>query len=148
NTEDLAAANEWLTRSLQQYSITVQEDFNQANEDAINDALKLNDLLFQRQQLIDQINDQIQGVLSQGVLGRQATRAQTAGEQIYQIKQAADRQLEQLNAQISATQYRVNAEQQIFSLASTRIGLETQLLTLQNAQTDKDMARIQALSDL
>ena len=110
--------------------------------------LQLNDLMYQRSQLLLQYNNQVQGVLSQGVLTRQMTRAQTAGQQIEQLSVAFTRQMEQTNEEISATQFKVQAEGQIFNLATTRVGLETQLLQLQNSQTSLDMVRIAGLSAL
>jgi hypothetical protein len=145
NAQQLASANQFLVESLQQYSITVDEQFRQANESAINDALQLNSLYQQRIDLINQINTQIESVLSAGVLTRTPTRAQTAGQQIEQIQYQAQIQLDSINEQIQAEQYRVNAETQIFNLSTTRVGLESQLLILQNTQTNLDMQRIQSL---
>jgi len=155
NANDLASANQWLDLSLKNLARTTEEyneqqlsEFNQDQQNAVNDAIKLNDLLLERQQLMNQMADQIRGVLSQGSLQRQATRAQTAGEQIAQIKLDTDKQLQQLNAEIATTQYKVASEQQIFNLATTRIGLEMQLVGLQNDQTDRDMVRIEQLQQL
>ena len=93
-------------------------------------------------------NQQVQSVLSQGVLTRQMTRAQSAGQQIEQMSIDYQQQLDQINEQISAAQYRVAAETQIFGLAQTRIGLENQLLVAQNTQTNLDMQSISALQAL
>jgi len=98
--------------------------------------------------LINQINQQIQGVLSQGVLTRQMTMAQTKGQQVENIEWQSQTQIDTINEQISAAQYQVQAANQVFNLATTRVGLETQLLTLQNQQTDLDMSRIAALQNL
>lgn len=144
-TEELAAANELLVRSLRDYEYELQQKMAQDEQGAIQDALQLNDLLYQRQQLVRQLSDQIAGVMSQGVLTRQLTMAQTKGAQVYEIQVNAQRQLQQMNEQIAAANYRVSLESKIFGLAQTRIGLEMQLLVLQNRQTDWDMERILAL---
>lgn len=146
--DDLARAHQFLTESVQQYEQNLETQLAQDNTQAINDALKLNDLLYQRSQILLQYNNQVQGVLSQGVLTRQLTRAQTAGQQIQQLTVAFNRQMEQMNEEISATRFKVQAEGQIFNLATTRVGLETQLLLLQNDQTKIDMQRIAGLSAL
>lgn len=145
NAEELANANELLVRSLRDYEYELQQKMATDEQGAINDALQLNDLLYQRQQLVRQLSDQIAGVMSQGVLTRQLTMAQTKGAQVYEIQVNAQRQLEQMNEQIAAANYRVSLESKIFGLAQTRIGLEMQLLVLQNRQTDWDMERILAL---
>jgi hypothetical protein len=145
NANELAQANQFLVESLQQYSITVSEQYNQANQSAINDAISLNSLYQQRIDLINQVNTQIESVLSAGVLTRTPTRAQTAGQEIEQIQYQANIQLQALNEQIQAEQYRVNAETQIFNMSTTTVGLEAQLLVLQNQQTNLDMQRITSL---
>jgi len=148
NARDLADANQFLTDSLRDYELNLSNQLAQDNQQAINDAIQLNDLLYQRQQFINQLNNQVAGVLNQGNLTRQQTQAQTKAQQVYQIQFDAQRQLDVMNEQIAATQYKVQLEGKIFQLATTRVGLETQLLQLQTAQTNQDMARIQALSDL
>lgn len=148
SAQDLADANTYLTQSLNNYQQNMSEQLLQNYTTAIQDALTLNDLEYQRQQAQLQYSQQIQSVLSQGVLTRQGTRAQTVGAQIYNMQQNYQRQMDQLNEQINATQFRVDGEKQIFDLATTRIGLETQLLAAQNEQTNLDLARIVALQTL
>jgi len=148
NATDLAAANNFLVQSLQNYAQTQLGAMTQAETQAIQDALTLNDLYYQRQVLLQNEVDQEYQIMSSGILTRQMTPAQSKMEQIALMKQQDQRQLEQMNEQIAAAQYRVNAESQIFSLATTRVGLETQLLQLQNNQTLLDMARISALQQV
>ena len=106
NANELATANQFLTLSLQQYTTTLEQQLDQDNQQAIQDALQLNDLLYQRQQMILQYNDQVQSVLSQGVLTRQRTRAESAGEQVQQLTVQYQMQLAATNEEISATQFR------------------------------------------
>lgn len=148
NAKDLADANQFLVTSLKNYEDNLENELATDNEKAIQDALQLNDLIYSRTQAIQQYNQQLQSIMSQGVLTRQQTRAQSIGSQVQQLNQSYSRQMEQLNEEISAAQYKVTAEQQMFSIASTRVGLEAQLLTLQNRQTDLDMVRIAALQSL
>jgi hypothetical protein len=145
---DLAAANEFLTQSLDQYEQTLGQQLLQDNEQAIQDALQLNDLLYQRTNLERQYADQVRGILSQGILTRQMTRAQTTGEQIQLLNVEHQRQMEQLNEQIAASQFKVDAEGKVFALATTRIGLEAQLLDAQKAQAVIEIAKIAAISAL
>jgi hypothetical protein len=147
-SKDLADAYDFLNKSIEKYQYNLEVEGAQANEQAINDAIQLNDLLLQRQQAYLALNKQIEGVLTQGVMSRLPTRAQQAGAQIYEIQLNAQVQMEKLNEQIQAAQYRVSSESKIFDMATTRIGLENQLLALQNQQTDRDMARIVALTQL
>jgi hypothetical protein len=56
--------------------------------------------------------------------------------------------LQTMNREIAAAQFKVGLEREIFDLASTRVGLESQLLTAQNQQTRLDIERISALATL
>lgn len=148
NATDLAQANQFLVESLQQYENNLQTQLLQDNTQAINDAIQLNDLLYQRSQDILNFNNQVQGILTQGILTRTPTRAQTIGEQVQQLTVQHNLEMENINEQVAAAQYRVAQEQQIFGLATDRVSLEMQLLQAQNAQTNLDMQRIAALAAL
>ena len=148
NATELAEATDYLTQSIQAYEYNLGTQLLQDNEQAIQDAIQLNDLTLQRQQMVLQFNDQVQSIMSQGVLTRQQTRAQSIGEQIQQLNVQYQQQLQTINEQIAADTYKVQTEQQVFNLATTRIGLELQLLAVQNAQTDQSMAQIAALQSV
>lgn len=148
NASQLAQANEFLSDSLSQFTTSLQNNYTNDQESAINDALSLNELLSTRSTLMSNLNSQVVGVLEQGVLTRQQTSGQTKGEQIENIESAASQQLSSINQEISLEQYKVSIEQYIFNLATTKIGLETQLLALQEGQASQSMAAIQALQQL
>jgi hypothetical protein len=145
---NVATANKFLMLSYQQLAQNGLTQLNQDQQNAINDALNYNNLLTQRQQLIQQTTDQITGILSGGAASRTQTKAMSEMEQVANVQDNSEQQMEQLNEQIAVTGYRVQAEQQIFNLASSRIGLETQLVALQNAQTAQSMQQISALQSI
>ena len=124
NTQAVANANMWLTASLQQYATTLQNQVNQANEQAINDSLQLLDLEKQRYQLMQGEAKQEYDILTQGVLTRNTGPAAQKGYEIAQLRYQRDQQLLQMNEQISLMQYKVSGEQKIFDLAKDRIGLD------------------------
>lgn len=148
NAQDLAQANNYLVLSLKNFAATQMNDLNSAEETAIQDAIKLNDLYVQRQQLLTQDAQQEYDIMTQGIITRQRSTAQSKMAQIELMKQQEAIQLQNMNQEISITQYKVNSEKQIFTLASTRIGLEAQLLAAQEVQTNYDMQRIIALNSL
>jgi hypothetical protein len=147
NARELADANEYLVRSIQNYEDNLETQLAEDNQKAIQDALQLNDLLQQRTDLVNQLAEQEMAVLTRGVLVRQPTRAMTAGAEIQRLEVEAQKRLDALNMEITVVTHRVEAENRIFQLATTRVDLETQLLISQNRQTDKDMARIVQLRD-
>ena len=142
---DTAQAQDYLNKSVQQYITSQQRDLTTAEKTSIQDAMDLNDQLQARQDLLASTQKQEYDILTQGVLTRQRTSAMTKGSQIAEIQKAADIQLKQMNQQIELSTYKVNAEKQIFSIASTRVDLERQLLILQKQQTDIEMKRLVAL---
>jgi len=138
-------ANQYLQDSFKKLSQDGFSQLNQDEQDAIQNALNYNDLLIQRQNLIEDTNQQIQDIMSQGVAVRQMPAGVSKARQIQELMLQSSNQMDQLNEEISVSQHKLNVEQQIFGLATTRVGLESQLVTLQNQQTDLDMQRIVAL---
>lgn len=152
SSQAVANSQLFLNESLQAYVTTLGQQLNQAQQSAIQDALTLLNLEYQRQQIINQEAQQEYDILTQGVLSRQRTTAMTKGQQIGQLQYQANMQLQQIDEQIALQQYKVQTEQQIFNLATTRIGLETQLLTLQEqaagTQNEQTAALLQVVTQL
>lgn len=148
NAMQLAQANSWLTDSLSSYTTQMENTFVQDEEGGINDALQLNSLLSERSTLISNLNDSIMNVLEQGVLTRQQTTAQTKGQQIELLESQSSSQLDSINQEISLEQYKVAIETSLYNLAMTSMGLEAQLLALQEGQASQSLAAIQALQQL
>lgn len=144
----LAQANSWLADSLSNFTDSLQNTYNSDEESAIGDALSLNQLLSERSTIMSNLNNQVVGILEQGVLTRQQTTAMTKGQQIEQAETGVTDQLSTIDQQISLEQYKVSVEQYIFNLATTKVGLETQLLQLQEQQSSQSLAQIQALQQL
>jgi hypothetical protein len=152
NAQAVANAQTFLNSSLQAYVTTLGQQLNQAQQSAIQDSLTLLNLEYQRQQIINQEAQQEYDILTQGVLTRQRTTAMTKGQEIGQLRYQRDMQLEQMDEQIALQQYKVQTEQQIFQLATTRVGLEMQLLTLQESQAgyqnEQTAALLQVVQEL
>jgi hypothetical protein len=141
-------ANQFLQDSFKQLAVQGIATLNQDEQDAINNALQYNDLLLQRQNLIQDTNQQIQDIMSQGVAVRQMPAGVTKARQIQQLMRGAAQQMDTLNQEIAVSQHKLENEQKIFNLATTRVGLESQLVTLQNEQTDLSMQQIMALGNV
>jgi len=148
NATQLAQANEYLTSSLQNIGQQLGDQIMQEEESAIQNALQLNQLYNQRNQLELQYLNQVQSIMSQGNLTRQRTQAQSAFSQLYDAQVNYSQQLDSINQQINLAQYQLSVEQQIFNLATTKAGLESQLLSLQEQGVNEDMQRITAMQNL
>lgn len=138
-------ANKYLQDSFRSLVTQGLDQLNQSEQDAINNALNYNDLLLQRQELIQNTNQQIQDIMSRGVAVRQMPEGVTKARELQQLMLKATNQQTQLDQEIAVSKHKLDNESRIFQLATTRVGLETQLVELQNAQTDKADAATQAL---
>lgn len=141
-------ANQFLQDSFRNLSLEGYKQLNQDEQDAIDNALKYNQLLLDRQNLIQDTNQQIQDIMSQGVAVRQMPSGVSKARQIQQLMRDATQKMDSMNQEIAVADHKLRSEQQIFKLATTRIGLENQLTVLQNQQTDLDMQRIAALGNV
>lgn len=148
NATDLANANQFLTSSLQNLGQSYTDTLRTDEENAIADALNLNNLYTQRNQLQLQFLQSTEQIMGQGTLTRQITQSQSKFSQLYTLDVNHQNQLDILNQQINVAQYKVTAEQQIFNLATTKAGLEQQTLILQEQGINLDMARISAMQTL
>jgi len=147
-TDDVAKAHEFLTRSVQQYVAQQERQLSSAERDAIENAVKLNDLLEQRSRIISESASREYDVRTAGVLSRQRTVAQTKMAEIEAVRKERDEQLAAINKQIELTQFRMDAENQMFNLSMTRVDLETRLMVLQKENILMDIQRISALQSV
>lgn len=147
-TNNSAEAQEYLAKSVQQYADAQKDQLSQADQAAIQDAIQLNDLYTQRQQLLDDTAKQQYDIMTAGVLTRQRTVAQTKASQLQDLKAQTDLQMQQINQQINLQKFRVDAENEIFNLTVDRVTLESQLLAMQKEQTNDEIRRIAALQVL
>jgi hypothetical protein len=148
NTTQLAQAQQYLTQALQQYAQTEATQVQSAEISAINNALQLNQLYTQRQQLMEQYSQQEQSILSGGVLTREETASASKAGQMEQLDQTYSQQMDQLDQQIAVSQYQYQTQQSIFGLATTQAGLQTQVVELQMNQIDQQNASIAAQENL
>jgi hypothetical protein len=119
-----AAAAEFLSLSLAKIRQQNIDDLNQGEQQAIGDALQLNELLQQRIKLQNDFNKQQFDLINADSLERRAAGSVSRGQQLAQQKKDFDDQLSQLNAQITGTQQKVSLEKQVFNLVSDTAALQ------------------------
>lgn len=137
NTAAMTEANQWLVASLGQYATTMSNNVRSANEQAISDAEKLIDL----QSELNNMQLQEYDILTRGVMGRQRSQAQQKGSEIEQVEQ----QKQQVQSEYQLQKYKVDAESKMFNLAQSRLGLEQQMVQLQEQDFDLWAAQVQAM---
>jgi hypothetical protein len=97
---------------------------------------------------MEQFAQQEQSIMAGGVAVREQSASASKAAQLQQIQTQFNQQMDQMNMQISVSQYQYETQQQIYGLATTRVGLETQLLQLQMSQTDQQNASNAALLNI
>ena len=108
----------------------------------------MNDLLTQRQDIVNKANQTEFDILTRGSLTRGRTAAQSKMGEIEQVKVDEAKQLNSINRQIDLAQFKYDSEKSIFNLSQNRVAMELSLLNRQKEQVVFDTQRIQALSNL
>ena len=142
NTQQVAAANEFLTDSLQSYSQTMQQTFLSDQEQAIQNAQTLLQLEQQQAEMTNQYQSQVYGILSQGVTSRQLSGAQTKGAELEALNEQYSQQQLQMQQEIAVAAYKYQIQQKIFGLASTQVGLEMEMVAVQDEQANNSMQSV------
>lgn len=122
-----ANATYFLSASLQQMQETAQTQLDQANSQALQDAITLNGLLQQKVDLQTNYNAQVFSLKNADSLERMQAGVVTRGQQIAQATTDYNTQLDNLNSQIDLETQRVTLEGQVFDIS-------TDLATNQQAQ--------------
>ena len=145
---DLARANEFLSLSLEQLRRDASTDLAAGEARAIENALQLNALLQQREEILADAFEAERRVRSRGVLERTRSVAQEKSAEIEAIRRQRDERLAELDGTIRLLQLKVDTEAQIFDLAQDRVALEMRLLELRAAEFDREAAQLAALRDV
>lgn len=150
-----ATAAQVFGASLNQIKGTTADSLLQSEQTIISAMLQENDLIKQRADLIKSTNDQINGILNQGVLSRSQTTAQTAAAQIQTIKDNANAQLTSIDDQKSALDAQIAGQQQLFGLSTnvntlkaTQLAIEKQISAEQAVQVASEQKLLQQLQAL
>jgi hypothetical protein len=145
---DLARANEFLSRSLEEIRSRSALELAAGEEAAIEDALRLNDLLREREELLAESAEAERQIRSRGVLERQRSIAQDKSAEIEALRERRDERLAELDQSIRVQQLKVDSESRVFDLTQERVALEMRLLELKAREFDREAAQLAALRDV
>jgi len=145
---DLAKANEFLSLTLDQIRARSAEDLAGGETRAIEDALQLNNLLREREDLLASSAEDERRILTRGVLERQHTVAQDKSLELEALRRSRDERLADLDQNIRVLQLKVDAESRVFTLAQDRAALEMRLLDLKAREFDREVAQLAALKEI
>ena len=145
---DLAKANEFLSRSLEDIKKQSEVSLAEGEQRAIEDAIRLNDLLRERENILAESAEDERRILTRGVLERQHTVAQDKSAELETVRRRRDERLAELDQDIQIQQLKVDSEAHVFDLASDRVALETRLLELKEKEFEREAAYLAALKEV
>ncbi len=145
---DLAKANEFLSLTLEQLRGRSAEELAGGETRAIEDALRLNALLREREDLLASSAEDERRILSRGVLERQRTVAQDKSGELEALRRRRAERLADLDQDIRVLQLKVGAESRVFTLAQDRVALEMRLLDLKAREFDREAAQLASLKEI
>jgi hypothetical protein len=145
---DAALAAEFLSRSLEKIRQDAAEELSRAEQDAIQDAIKLNDLLEQRIDLEDEFKKKEFDLINADAIERRQAGAVTRGKELEALRKQHQEQLDNINSEITLIQKKVDKEKEVFDLAASAAELRRrdEELTLQNL--DKQIDKWKTLKDI
>jgi hypothetical protein len=145
---DLTRANDFLSRSLEELRNRAAGELAEGEAAAIENALRLNDLLREREEILAEFAERERRIRTRGVLERRLNVAQEKSAELEALRRQRDERLAALDQEIRLAQLKVDAESRVFDLAYERIALETRLLALRARQFEHEAAQLAALRDV
>jgi hypothetical protein len=143
-----AKAAQYLSLQLEKQRQDAQQQLTDGQQQAVQDAINLNNLLKQRVDLIKQEAQSEFNLINGDAMERRESHAVVVGKQINQQREQFKQQIDDLNTQISLTSQKVSAEKQIFDIANTISGLHRQDEALQLAALQKQIANYKDLQKI
>jgi hypothetical protein len=132
-----ANAQAFLSLQLAAERSKLQDQFNEGESQAIQDALNLNELLKQRNDLEESYAEQVFSIQSRDSIQRRVSSGVETGLQLAQAKKQYQDQKNSLDYQIAQTLQKVTVEKQVFKIATDTATLQKESLALQLADTEK-----------
>jgi hypothetical protein len=115
---DAANAAAFLSLNLQKIQQTAQTALDQGEQTGIQDAITLNGLLVQRNQLVTDYNQKVFDLVNQDAIERRQAGAVTRAQQIAALTAQQATDLANIDQQITLTTQKVTLESQVYTIAS------------------------------
>lgn len=145
---DATKAAEFLTLQLEKLKAQALAEFSSAEQEAVQNAIKLNDLLRQRNDLITDFKRQEFDLINADAIERRQAGSVTRGTELNRLRQQHQEQLANLDSQIKLTTVRVDKEREIFNLATDASALKRRDEELTLAALDSQIAKLKDLKAL
>jgi hypothetical protein len=144
---DAAKANDMIQLGLQQIVRQAGAELTQGYDQAVQDAIRLNDLALQRLDLQKQFKQQEFGLINADSIERTQAGAVSRAQQLKDLRQQYTKSLDDLDSQISLESKKVTAERQIFDIATSISDLHRQDEALQLASLQMQLQKYKDLQN-
>jgi hypothetical protein len=114
---DATKASSYLSLQLEKMQEDAVRQLDDANQQAIQDAITLNDLLEQRSDLTKQFEREKFDLLNEDSIERRQAGAVSRGSKLKELEEQQKKQLDALDQQISLTTRKVEMEAKVFNLS-------------------------------
>lgn len=145
---DAAKAQEYLSLSLAKIRQDAAEELADAEQEAIQDVLKLNDLLQQRVDLVDEFNKKEFDLINADAIERRQAGSVQRGKELEQLRRQHQQQLSQIDAEIALQNRKVEKEREVFNLAQDTAALRRRDEEITLANLDKQIDKWKSLKDI
>lgn len=142
---EAAKASAFLQMNLEKLQKQAADELAQSEQDAIQEALKLNDILKQRQRLVDDFAQKEFDLINADSVERRQVGSVARGKELEQLRKQHSEQLAQMDEEIRLTTVRVDKQREIFDISKDIASLRRRDEELSLKALD---AYIQKLRDL
>jgi hypothetical protein len=115
---DAKKAQEFLSLSLRKLREEAIRDLRSGEQEAIQDALQLNDLLEQRISLIEDFKRREFDLMNAGAIERKQANAVRNGQELARLRKEFQDQLDDIDSEITLTEKRLERERTIFDISN------------------------------
>ncbi len=138
---DVAKANEFLTLSLAKLRDDTARALRDGEEEAIQDAIRLNDLLKERNDLVEEFKRAEFDILNESALERRAAPAVAQGQELARKRKEFQERLTQLDSEIALATKRVDKEREVFNIAQDTAALRVRANELELIALDEQLQK-------
>lgn len=142
---DAAKAAEFLSLNLASIRQDAADQLAQAEQEAIGEAIRLNELLEQRAKLVKDFAEQEFNLVNADAIERRQAGSVQRGRQLEELRKQRDEQLAALDQQIRLTNQRVEREREVFNLTNEIASLRRRDEELTLLALDAQIARLKDL---
>lgn len=145
---DASKAAEFLSAQLGRIKEQAIDDLSSAEQSAIQDVIRLNELLEQRNQIVSDFKKKEFDLINADSIERRQTGSIARGKELAELREAAAKNIADLDSQIKLQTVRVDKEREIFNLSTNLAELRRRDEELTLLALDKQLDKLRELQSV